>query len=61
VSDPRNQRDAADPPGNEPPRVATATMESEALFAGRTEVVIPQGNELYRLRRTRMNKLILTK
>jgi hemin uptake protein HemP len=61
VSDPRSQRDAANRPCNEPARVAATTLESETLFAGRTEVVIRHGDELYRLRRTRMNKLILTK
>lgn len=36
-------------------------LDSRALFAGGSEVVIAHGAELYRLRLTRQNKLILTK
>jgi hemin uptake protein HemP len=36
-------------------------LDSGALFAGRSEVVIRHGAEVYRLRLTRQNKLILTK
>ncbi|CAG4885351.1 protein of unknown function [Georgfuchsia toluolica] len=36
-------------------------LESNALFAGGNEVVITHGAELYRLRLTRQNRLILTK
>lgn len=36
-------------------------LRSEALFNGRQELLIRHGDELYRLRLTRMNKLILTK
>jgi hemin uptake protein HemP len=34
---------------------------SEELLEGRTEVLIRHGNETYRLRRTRQDKLILYK
>lgn len=36
-------------------------LDSRALFAGGSEVVIAHGLETYRLRLTRQNKLILTK
>lgn len=36
-------------------------LSSEALLGGRREVVIRHGDETYRLRLTRQNKLILTK
>ncbi len=36
-------------------------LDSRALFAGSSEVVIEHGAETYRLRLTRQNKLILTK
>ena len=36
-------------------------LDSGTLFAGSSEVVIAHGPELYRLRLTRQNKLILTK
>lgn len=36
-------------------------LDSRALFAGSSEVVITHGPETYRLRLTRQNKLILTK
>lgn len=36
-------------------------LDSRALFAGSSEVVIAHGEETYRLRLTRQNKLILTK
>lgn len=35
-------------------------LDSDALFAGREEVVILHRGREYRLRRTRMGKLILT-
>jgi hemin uptake protein HemP len=41
--------------------VATEPLDSSVLFAGGSEVVISHGTELYRLRLTRQNKLILTK
>jgi hemin uptake protein HemP len=36
-------------------------LDTEVLFAGGSEVVIAHGAEVYRLRLTRQNKLILTK
>lgn len=36
-------------------------LDSGTLFAGSSEVVIAHGAEIYRLRRTRQNRLILTK
>ncbi|TVS13858.1 MAG: hemin uptake protein HemP [Gammaproteobacteria bacterium] len=36
-------------------------LSSEALLGGHKEVVIRHGDETYRLRLTRQNKLILTK
>jgi hemin uptake protein HemP len=40
---------------------AVVELTSETLLAGQKEVFIRHGSEQYRLRRTRMNKLILTK
>lgn len=37
------------------------SLDSGTLFAGNSEIVIAHGAELYRLRLTRQNKLILTK
>jgi len=45
---------AGNPPGEQP-------LDSRSLFAGSSEVVITHGAEIYRLRLTRQNKLILTK
>jgi hemin uptake protein HemP len=42
------------------PRGRPRTLESTALFAGNHEVVIRHGGREYRLRRTRLDKLILT-
>jgi hemin uptake protein HemP len=36
-------------------------LTSHALLGGRREILIRHGEEQYRLRLTRMNKLILTK
>jgi len=36
-------------------------LSSEVLMGGRKEIVIRHGAEVYRLRLTRQNKLILTK
>lgn len=44
-----------------PPQGATPTVESRNLLQGRNEVLIHHGNEVYRLRHTRNDKLILTK
>lgn len=57
------------PAGPEPPRPAAApaggpappVVSSEALLAGRRELVIRHGAEEYRLRLTANNKLMLIK
>jgi hemin uptake protein HemP len=54
VSDATDARAAAPPP--RPPIVRT-----DELFGTRREVIIKHGEEEYRLRITRSNKLILTK
>lgn len=41
--------------------VGKQTLDSGVLFAGSSEVVIAHGEEIYRLRLTRQNRLILTK
>lgn len=41
--------------------VTTERLDTGVLFAGGSEVVIAHGGEIYRLRLTRQNKLILTK
>lgn len=41
--------------------VSTPEVDSGRLLQGRREVVIRHGNEYYRLRHTRNDKLILTK
>ena len=41
--------------------LATASLESRVLLQGRHEVLIRHGDEVYRLRHTRNDKLILTK
>lgn len=41
--------------------VAGHRLDTGVLFAGSSEVVITHGPEIYRLRLTRQNKLILTK
>ena len=40
---------------------ATPSVESRSLLQGASEVLIRHGNEVYRLRHTRNDKLILTK
>lgn len=45
-------------PGVEP---VTPLWSSDALFQGRQEIVIRHDGQDYRLRITRMNKMILTK
>ncbi len=42
-------------------RIDSSELSSEKLFRGRREVLIRHGADHYRLRLTRMNKLILTK
>ena len=46
-------------PESPDPRAA-AILESEALFRGKSEIVIRHAGREYRLRRTRFDKLILT-
>jgi hemin uptake protein HemP len=48
----------ADFPRSQP---MSPTVESNALLRGTQEVLIRHGNEVYRLRHTRNDKLILTK
>jgi hemin uptake protein HemP len=40
---------------------ATQSLDTGTLFAGNSEIVITHGTEVYRLRLTRQNRLILTK
>ena len=47
-------------PAPAPPPARTRTIESAELFGGTHEVVILHGGREYRLRRTRLGKLILT-
>ncbi|MFT4178766.1 MAG: hemin uptake protein HemP [Thermomonas sp.] len=42
-------------------QVATPSVESRNLLQGHNEVLIRHGGEVYRLRHTRNDKLILTK
>ena len=41
--------------------IANNRIDSQALFDGSREIVISHGSEIYRLRVTAQNKLILTK
>jgi hemin uptake protein HemP len=41
--------------------IANNRIDSHALFEGNREIVIAHGTEIYRLRVTAQNKLILTK
>jgi hemin uptake protein HemP len=41
--------------------IANNRIDSHALFDGSREIVIAHGSEIYRLRVTAQNKLILTK
>lgn len=43
------------------PATPTPEVDSDRLLQGRREVLIRHGNEYYRLRHTRNDKLILTK
>ena len=53
----------ARPQRAEPPRLPTPdpSIESNTLLRGTREVLIRHGGEVYRLRHTRNDKLILTK
>ena len=48
------------PPARLPPAAPEVPIPSEALLRGRAEVLIRHEGRLYRLRRTRLGKLILT-
>lgn len=50
---------AATPAATTPPQ--TRLFQSEELFSGHREVLIAHGEQVYRLRLTRANKLILHK
>lgn len=52
---------AANAPSSESMRRACRSVESLVLLQGQREVLIRHGDETYRLRHTRNNKLILTK
>jgi len=41
--------------------IANNRIDSQSLFDGNREIVIAHGSEIYRLRVTAQNKLILTK
>jgi len=45
----------------QPDGVAAETIKSSQLFRNSKELVIEHGNEIYRLRITKQDKLILTK
>lgn len=51
----------ARPVSHAAPPNAHPSIESDALLRGTREVLIRHGGELYRLRHTRNDKLILTK
>ena len=57
---------ASNTPGDEVPTLDSpahdrpAVLDSATLFNGATEIVIRHGGREYRLRRTRLDKLILT-
>lgn len=62
----RRHPDAALAPADDKSRAPTAPtavrcIDGEQLFAGAREVHIVHGGALYRLKRTALNKLILTK
>ncbi|MCI0359817.1 MAG: hemin uptake protein HemP [Planctomycetaceae bacterium] len=52
---------AAAESGQSPQPTTRDSWRSEELLGERTEVLIVHGNEVYRLRRTRQDKLILYK
>ena len=52
---------AAESGGNSPSAARRECWDSDELLGNRTEVLIVHGNEVYRLRRTRQDKLILCK
>ncbi len=48
-------------PGLKDREMGQRRLKSEELFEGREEVIIEHGGQEYRLRKTRQDKLILTK
>ncbi|MEX2172792.1 MAG: hemin uptake protein HemP [Pirellulaceae bacterium] len=52
---------AAEPPAQATGGEARDSWKSEELLGEKTEVLIVHGSEVYRLRRTRQDKLILYK
>jgi len=48
-------------PGLAQPAAPRESWRSEELLGGKSEVLIVHGSEVYRLRRTRQDKLILCK
>lgn len=50
-----------EPSQEEADKAEPVTISSEALLAGRRQLIIQHGDEQYRLLLTRSNKLILTK
>ena len=52
---------AATPPGHGADKDTMVQIDSEQLFAGRSEVRIVHRESVYRLKRTALDKLILTK
>ena len=52
---------AAKPPGHGADKDTLPQVDSEQLFAGRSEVRIVHRGSVYRLKRTALDKLILTK
>lgn len=57
----RRRPEALTPFAAEPAENAAPTISSEELMAGRKEVIILHGNNIYRLKITASDKLILTK
>jgi hemin uptake protein HemP len=53
--------DSSSPSTGGPSGAAADTVDSARLLHGQREVLIRHGNEVYRLRHTRNDKLILTK
>ena len=53
--------DLASPLGHATSFESTGEVDSDRLLHGQREVLIRHGNEVYRLRHTRNDKLILTK
>ena len=52
---------AADEPIESSPHVVVRTLRSGELFRGANEIHIDHAGQIYRLRKTKQDKLILTK